>query len=76
MGFNRVARALRDVMQKILLLPVVNYLTITRMCTLEKFLQMLGWQIPLEAKKRLPPMSSLGGGCGSVCDAARAGEGA
>ena len=66
MGFNRVARALRDIMQKLLYIPTVNYfddyphidvvgMAVKSQVVMEEFLDILGWQVSLEAKKRLPP---------------------
>ena len=50
MGFNRVARALRDIMQKLLYIPTVNYFDDY------PHIEVVGmWQVSLEAKKRLPP---------------------
>ena len=66
MGFNRVARALRDIMQKLLYIPTVNYfddyphidvvgMAVKSQVVMEEFLDILAWQVSLEAKKRLPP---------------------
>ena len=66
MNFNRVARALRDVMQKFFMLPVVNYfddyphvdvpqLAVRSQVVMEEVLKTLGWQVAEEPKKRLPP---------------------
>ena len=70
MGFDRIARALRDLMRKLLFLPVVNYfddfphvdaecMAAKSQVVMEEFLDILGWQISREAKKRLPRCPSL-----------------
>ena len=66
MGFNRVARALRDIMQKVLMIPVVNYFddfphvdmagaAPKTQAVMEEFMEVLGWSIAKEPGKRLPP---------------------
>ena len=71
MGFNRVARALRDMMQKILYLPVVNYFddfphvdmeasACKSQVVMEEFLAILGWKVSMEVKKRVPPADEFG----------------
>ena len=65
MSFNRVARALRNIMQRLLLLPVSNYfddfphVDTLRMAdqsqaVMEQFLEVLGWQIATGVDKRIP----------------------
>jgi len=65
MAFNRVARALRDLMRKLLMLPVVNYfddfahidldeMVDRSQAVMERFLDILGWQIAREPTKRIP----------------------
>ena len=66
MGFNRIARALRDIMQKVLMIPVVNYFddfphvdvasaAMRTQAVMEEFMEILGWRIAKEPGKRLPP---------------------
>ena len=66
MGFNRVARALRDIMQKVLMIPVVNYFddfphvdmaeaAMGTQAVMEEFMEVLGWRIAKDSSKRLPP---------------------
>ena len=65
MSFNRVARALRDLMQKLFMLPVVNYFddfphidvpegASRSQAVMEQFLDILGWNIAKEHGKRIP----------------------
>lgn len=65
MAFNRTARAIRDLMQSLFLLPVVNYFDdfphvdvqegATRsQAVMEEFLDVLGWSIARDQGKRLP----------------------
>ena len=65
MAFNRIARALRDLMRKLLKLPVVNYfddfahidldeMVDRSQAVMERFLDILGWQIATEPTKRIP----------------------
>eukprot|EP00435_Cladocopium_sp_Y103_P024718 s1417_g6.t1 len=66
MGFNRLARSLREVLQRYFMLPVVNYfddfphvdiasLAVKSQVIMESVLKVLGWQVAEEPKKRLPP---------------------
>ena len=70
MAFNRVARALRDIMQRFLLMPVVNYfddyphideetMAIRSQVVMEEAFRTLGWGIAEEQKKRTPPSASF-----------------
>ena len=70
MGFNRLARGLREVLQRYFMLPVVNYfddfphvdvapLAVKSQVIMESALKVLGWQIAEEPKKRLPPSDSF-----------------
>lgn len=65
MSFNRVARALRNIMQRMLLLPVCNYFddfphvdtsrtADQSQAVMEQFLEILGWQIASDKDKRVP----------------------
>ena len=65
MSFNRVARALRDLMRKLLWLPIANYfddfthidleeMADRSQAVMERFLEILGWQIAAEPAKRTP----------------------
>lgn len=65
MGFNRAARAIRDILQSLFSLPVVNYFddfphvdlskcADRAQAVMEEVLQLLGWTVSLEPKKRLP----------------------
>ena len=85
MGFNRIARALRDLIRKLLFLPVVNYfddfphvdaecMAAKSQVVMEEFLDILGWQISREAKKRLPPMPQFAV-LGVLVDLSRSAEG-
>ena len=66
MGFNRVSRALRDIMQRVLMIPVVNYFddfphvdrssaAMGTQAVMEEFMEVLGWHIAKDPNKRLPP---------------------
>ena len=81
MAFNRLSRALRDLLQKLLLLPVVNYFddfphvdvaegALRSQVVMEEVLSILGWEIAREPEKRLPPTSSF-----TVLDLCEAGAG-
>ena len=85
MGFNRVARALRDLMQQVLFLPTVNYfddyphvdiepMAVKSQVVMEEFLQVLGWDVSKEPKKRLPPAQSFTV-LGAVVDLSETAEG-
>lgn len=65
MGFNRAARAIRDILQSLFSLPIVNYFddfphvdlskcADRSQAVMEEVLQLLGWTVSLEPKKRLP----------------------
>ena len=66
MAFNRAARALREVIQRFLFLPVVNYfddfphvdlesMVVKSQVVMEEAFRVLGWGIAEEVKKRTPP---------------------
>ena len=66
MAFNRAARALREVLQRFLLIPVINYfddftrvdlevMVVKSQVVMEEAMRVLGWGIAEEAKKRIPP---------------------
>ena len=85
MAFNRLSRALRDLLQKLLLLPVVNYFddfphvdvaegALRSQVVMEEFLSILGWEIAREPEKRLPASSSFTV-LGVVVDLCEAGAG-
>ena len=70
MAFNRAARALREVLQRFLFLPVVNYfddfphvdlerMVVRSQVVMEEAFRVLGWGIAEEAKKRTPPARRL-----------------
>ena len=77
MSFNRVARALRDLMRKLLWLPIANYfddfthidleeMADRSQAVMERFLEILGWQIAAEPAKKDSCSSQVRcfGGCG------------
>ena len=66
MAFNRAARAIRDILQRFLMMPVVNYfddfphvdvdsMAVKLQVVMEEAMRTLGWGIAEESKKRLPP---------------------
>ena len=66
MAFNRAARALKEVLQRFLLIPVINYfddfphvdlevMVVRTQVVMEEAMRTLGWGIAEEAKKRIPP---------------------
>ena len=70
MGFNRVARARRDILQRLLYVPVVNYfddyphidvvgMAVKSQVVMEEFLDVLGWQVSMEEKKRIPAQTQF-----------------
>ena len=65
MGFNRVARAIREILQGLFSLPVINYFddyphidmevcASRSQAVMEEALQLLGWTVSLDPKKRCP----------------------
>ena len=70
MAFNRAARALKEVLQRFLMLPVVNYfddfphvdvegMAVRSQVVMEEAMRTLGWSIAEEQKKRAPPSQSF-----------------
>ena len=86
MAFNRAARALRDVLQRFFMMPVVNYfddfphidieaMAVKSQVVMEEAMRTLGWGIAEEPKKRIPPSKKFVV-LGVVIDLSQVGEGA